>query len=380
MELKAERVKQLNCGGCGAPIDASGVKSLSTTECPKCGAKVLVPASFGHLLLTGVIGRGAAGVVCKALDNHLHRQVAVKILSSSLTDHGLVEACKREARAIARLNHPNVVQVHEIGQFKDQPFIVMELLDGGSAKDMLTREVGQVEAMDLALQVAQGLRAAQEVGVIHLDVKPANILFSRHRIAKLIDFGAALLAHQAGHDLGTPYYVAPEIALKQKPDHRADIYSLGATMFHILASAPPFQGSDVKSVIKARLVAPPPNLQESRPDVHPLVAHVVSRMLERDPEMRYADYDELIEDLTQARQAAERQASGVSPEPRRASAPRGKRRSLPPAKKKRNLAKLIPVIILAVVLIAAGAWLIIQRLNVGVVRGSHHDTPTEAVK
>ncbi|MBI1369216.1 MAG: protein kinase [Planctomycetes bacterium] len=306
MDFKAERVKQLNCGKCGAEIDPSGPKPLSTIECPACHHQFTVPASFGDFLLTAVIGTGAAGIVCRAFDENLHRQVAMKILRADAESSALTQACQSEARALAALNHPNVVQVHSIGEYRGQPYIVMELLDGGSVeKKMLTDKADETACLDLAIHVAEGLEAARQVGLVHMDVKPANILYDRHGNAKLIDFGVARIARKSSDEIaGTPYYVAPEVVRGKPADQQADIYSLGATLFHLLAHRPPFAGSKATAVISARLKAPAPPLTDFRSDLHDRTIAVVARMLEADPADRYANYDDLLVDLRAARAAA----------------------------------------------------------------------------
>jgi len=307
MELQAQRVKQLNCGKCGQELDPTTVKPLTKIRCPKCQATTVVPARFGDFLLVGGLGRGSMGVVCKALDEKLLRQVAIKILKNTESDKGLVEACLREARALASLNHNHVVQVYSIGEFHGQNYIVMELLDGGSVEKLMGAEpLDEAVTLDIAIATAEGLNAAHRVGLIHLDVKPGNILFDRTQTPKLVDFGIAQHNHANPDKLvGTPLYVAPEVVRGKKPDLRADIYSLGATVFHMLAARPPFIGQSPTKVMTARLKQPPPFLTEVRSDLHEQTAVVVDGMLAADPEQRYSTYEELIEALKIAREAAD---------------------------------------------------------------------------
>ncbi|QNN24915.1 protein kinase [Planctomycetales bacterium ZRK34] len=301
MDFKAERVKQINCGKCGESIDPSTVKPLAGIDCPKCGNRFTVPAAFGDFLLVDVLGRGAAGIVCKGFDENLHRQVAIKILRSDVGDEEIVKACQHEARALAALNHPHVVQVHSIGEYRGQPYIVMELLDGGTVeKAMLGQPADESKAVDIAIHAAEGLQAAQHVGLIHMDVKPGNILFDRQGTAKLIDFGVARFGKASNDQIvGTPYYVAPEIVRGRDATHQADIYSLGATLFHLLAARPPFVGSTATEVITQRLKHPAPSLEEFRSDLSPTTVQTVARMMEADPADRYPDYDSLLDDLRQ---------------------------------------------------------------------------------
>ncbi len=306
MELQAQRVKQLNCGKCGQELDPKRVKPLSKIQCPNCAAKTVVPARFGDFLLVGGLGRGSMGVVCKALDEKLLRQVAIKILRTGDDDRQLVEDCLREARALASLNHPHVVQVYSVGEFHGQNYIVMELLDGGSVeKAMIGHVTDEAAALDITIATAEGLQAAYRMGLIHLDVKPGNILFDRHQIPKLVDFG---IAQHTSSDpdrlVGTPLYVAPEVVRGRKPDFRADVYSLGATLFHILAAQPPFTGQSPTKVMTARLKHAAPWLLDMRPDLHEQTAVVVEGMLATEPDNRYGSYDELLMALRAAREVA----------------------------------------------------------------------------
>lgn len=307
MDFQAERVSELSCGKCGVTIDPSGPKPLSMIDCPKCGKTMRVPAVFGDFLLAEILGTGAAGIVCKGFDQQLHRQVAIKILSKTAADAELVEQCTREARALAALNHRHVVQVHSIGEYRGQPYIVMELLTGGDVqRKMIGRPNDEIEALDIAIATADGLAAAHRAGLVHMDVKPGNILFDDAGTVKLIDFGVAQVASRSTDQVaGTPYYVAPEVIRGHPADHNADIYSLGSTLFHLLTGEPPFVASDAQRLMKKKLARDAPDLLEVRDDLHPRTAEVVAKMLIADPFMRYGDYDELLEDLHDARAQAD---------------------------------------------------------------------------
>jgi len=361
MDFKAERVKQINCGKCGASIDPSTVKPLAPIACPACQHRFTAPAAFGDYLLVDVVGHGTAGIVCKAFDDRLHRQVAVKILRTGGEDDALAEACQREARALAKLNDPHVVQVHTIGEYRGQPFIVMELLDGGSVeKRMLGKPVEQTRALDIAIQTAEGLAAAQSVGLVHMDVKPGNILFDRHDVAKLIDFGVARFGKtQDDQILGTPYYVAPEVVHGQPATHQADIYSLGGTLFHLLAGRPPFAGSKLTEVINRRLKQPAPSLTDHRDDLHPKTVAVVARMLEADPEDRYADYQTLLDDLRQARDAAAAMPAAPPPSASDKTATASRTRVIKPTRDTSNMPLLIACGVLSVLVIFGIVMLVV---------------------
>ncbi|MDH3584543.1 MAG: protein kinase, partial [Phycisphaerae bacterium] len=322
-----------------------------------------VPASFGDFLLVSVLGRGSTGVVCKALDENLHRQVAIKILNDDEGNEEVVEACSREARALASLNHPHVVQVHTIGEYRTQPYIVMELLDGGSVEQqMLDRPVEESAALEIAIDITEGLQAAHRVGLVHMDVKPGNILFDREFNAKLIDFGVAQATrHSSGEVQGTPYYVAPEVVRGHDVDIQADIYSLGATLFHLLANRVPFPGNDAAEVMTRRTRQAAPSLSEIRRDLHPRTVEVVARMLEQDPRDRYASYDQLLTHLKAARESLDRTGpAGSLAELQETTTSRsGPRRTPPPTRAPRREAparanRAWAIGAVALILVAAG--------------------------
>ncbi len=300
-----EKTQQAACRQCGARVDVSVAQPFSTVNCPACGAGLMVPCQLGQFLLVRVLGKGSMGQVFEAVDQVLQRQVAVKVLHRSSGRYdSKVHACLEEARSLAALNHRNVAQVHSVEEKESQPYIVMELVDGGRLDRLIQQEapLDEERALEIAIDVAQGLKAAHQVGLVHADVKPANILLDRQGVAKLVDFGIARVAGDAGagKPYGTPQYVAPEVVLRRVMDHRSDIFSLGATLFHTLAGRPAFPGDTVEQVLRARLDAPAQDLREVCRSLHVETAAVVSQMLQIDPELRYQTYDDLLEALSSA--------------------------------------------------------------------------------
>ena len=302
--VQTESVDLIVCEKCHVEIDLTDLESFTKIECPNCGQQTTVPARLGSFLLLELLGMGGMGGVYIAKDETLGRLVAIKVMLESLgDDEEFITSFRNEAQAIAKLNHPHITQIYSFGQERGQPYIVMELVRGTRLDDMVnkaTEPLDQGLIMVMALEVSEGLGAADDAGIIHGDVKPENILFDENGSAKLVDFGLASSVQGSGDDnaiWGTPYYIAPEKVLRHKPDGRSDIYSLGATLYHILTGHPPFEGDNPVEVVKARLDTPPPPMKEYREDIHEQVERVIMRCLEVEPSRRYPNYKSLISDL-----------------------------------------------------------------------------------
>jgi serine/threonine-protein kinase len=257
---------------------------------------------LGHYVIQEQVGRGSAGRVYKALHRTMNRPVAVKVLNAELTQAAETrQAFQREVRAAARLNHPNIVTAYDANEVGDRSYLVTEFVDGPTAEAMV-RERGPLpvaEACEIVRQVAVGLQHAHELGMVHRDLKPANLLVARASktlpgcVVKIADFGMARLVASAqprsGRLLvGTADYVAPEQATNpQHADHRADLYSLGCVLYHLLAGRPPFAGGTTDAKVSRHQFEPPAPVEWVRTDVPPAVAEVVARLLAKDPNARY---------------------------------------------------------------------------------------------
>ncbi len=323
----AEPVSTIACRKCGQAIDVAGQPVFEVILCPSCQTAQKVPVQLGHFLLFDVLGRGGMAAVYRALDRTLGRQVAIKVMRGEMSeDPQFVANFLREARSAAQLNHPNIVQIYAVDAAGGHPYIVMELLDGGRMDEMIAKgdPLDEIFVLKSGLDVAEGLGAATERGLIHGDVKPANILYDRAGNAKIADFGLARFQQKPmskAEVWGTPYYIAPEKVRDRKEDHRSDIYSLGATLFHAFALKPPFEGQTATDVVLARLKEPPPSLDQVRADLHPATRELILRMLEPDPFRRYPTYASLISDiqetLQKVRAARESPAADRKPPKRR---------------------------------------------------------------
>ncbi len=297
-----DAVDSITCRQCGSQIDTAGQTAFMPIACPACNAANTVPARLGHFKLLQLLGTGGMGGVYCARDETLGRDVAIKVMLKSLGDDPkFIETFKHEAQAVARLNHPHIAQIYSFGQEKGQPYIVMELVNGERLDAMI--EVGEPlnvgVVMRIGLEIAQGLSAADEAGLVHGDIKPENILLDAKGQAKLVDFGLASAKHQTddGELWGSPYYIAPERVRRQAIDARADIYMLGATLYHALTLHPPFEGDTPAEVAKARLTQAPLPLKTYCPSLDEEVESIVLRMLEADLSRRYPTYNSLISDL-----------------------------------------------------------------------------------
>ena len=205
---------------------------------------------IGHYEIVSELGRGGMGVVYKAYEPALTRYVAIKELSPSLAhDQTLVERFLREARSMASLNDPHIIQIYFIGQENNQPYFVMEFVDGESLSTIIKRE-GRLyfgDALKILYQSAKGLSVAHDRGVIHRDIKPGNLMLNQRGQIKIADFGIALANHDfnskltgTGEFVGTPGYLSPEVCLGKMVDQRSDIFALGIVLFEMLTGRTPF--------------------------------------------------------------------------------------------------------------------------------------------
>jgi serine/threonine protein kinase/Tol biopolymer transport system component len=276
----------------------------------------MIGTTVSHYKILEKLGGGGMGVVYKAQDLKLDRHVALKFLPPELTlDPEAKERFVHEAKAASALDHNNICTVHEIAETDEgQIFIVMACYEGETLKKKIER--GQLkieEATDLAIQIAQGLSEAHAHGIVHRDVKPANILITKSGVAKIVDFGLAKLSGRTkltktGSTLGTVAYMSPEQLQGSEADARADIFSLGVVLYEMLTGKTPFRGDHEAALMYSIVNQEPEPLQNLVPDVPAELIHVVSRALEKSPADRYKTMDDLLIDLRRLR----RETSKVS--------------------------------------------------------------------
>jgi len=299
------------CQSCGSKLDVTGAPLFASRVCPICGERIHVHREFGHYELLGLIGQGGQGTVYKATDRNLNRQVALKVLQIDQgSDVAFAKQFEHEAQLTASINHPNVVRVFSFGSEDGFVFIAMELVDGGTLDGLMEKlgRIPEARGLQIGIQVAEGLRAGFEKGLIHRDVKPGNILFDGDGSAKVVDFGLAVFQEQqaaaTGDIWGTPYYLSPERLNRQEEDFRSDVYSLGATLFHAIAGRPPFEAEDASHVALKHLRTQAVSIQTFAPDVTNATAYAINRTLAKNRDERQASYGEFIEQLQYARDEA----------------------------------------------------------------------------
>ncbi len=266
--------------------------------------------------IQGLLGKGGMGVVYRARQKSLDRVVALKtVLVSQLTDPALATRFEREAMTVAKLQHPHIVTAYDFGKHDGRMYFVMELVEGQDVDQLIKQRwrLGEATALGLIRQAAAGLSHATELNIVHRDIKPANLLLVEPPtgyplpkglpMVKIADFGLAFLSNdnqaetrltQANTTLGSPNYMAPEQITGEEIDHRADIYALGATLYHMLAGQPPFQAETISQIIAKKLSGIYTPLDESNPAVSTLTCQLVVDMMNHDPETRLADYSNLI--------------------------------------------------------------------------------------
>ena len=270
----------------------------------------LVGCRLGDYQVLRKLGRGGMADVYAARHLTLGRDVAIKVLRSEFAgDRDYVERFRREARAAAKLNHPQIVQVYDVGSVQDLHFIAQELIDGENLREYLSR-VGSVsaeEAIDVLVSVGEALETASESGITHRDIKPENLMRSRKGAIKVADFGLARLGvgtdqsgaslTRAGLTLGTPRYMSPEQVQGRPVDIRSDLYSLGVTLYHLLAGRPPFDADDPLALAVMQLHETPIPLDRARgqDDLPEWLVAVIAKLMRKLPEQRYQSPAELLE-------------------------------------------------------------------------------------
>jgi TolB-like protein len=333
----------------------------------------VIDSTVSHYRILGRLGGGGMGEVYEARDLRLGRRVALKFLAAPLAgDAGALERFEREARTASALNHPNLCTLYEIGDHQGMPFLAMERLEGETLRSLLERGPLPVpRLLELALEIADALEAAHRAGIVHRDLKPANLFVTTLGHAKILDFGLAKLlpgdlagASQlptreeplttSGATLGTFPYMAPEQALGEPIDARADLFSLGAVLYEMASGHPAFTGGTALAVVDAILHRDPQPLEQAAPETPPELSHIVGKALEKDRDLRYQGAAELRSDLKRLQRALHGSSAGSADEATRVIASGAGARTTPWRRRRRPAIGLLG----AALLLAAGAWIL----------------------
>jgi serine/threonine protein kinase len=320
---------------------------------------------IGVFRIEGILAEGGMGVVCVATDTTLNRRVAVKFLSEDLLDANARRQFQREAQLASALNHPHILTVHAAGEHDGRQYLVTEYVDGGTLHDWMSRRAvrGWRQSVELLIGVADALSAAHAASILHLDVKPANILVSQSGYAKLADFGLAKSADGAARDpsgvqatrasvvVGTIAYMSPEQAAGRELDTRSDIFSFGIVLYEMLAGHRPFSGATDLELLQRVIHEEPTPLPETVPES---LRAIVEKAIEKDPAERYQTMRDFVVDL---RRAARRSGEHASASTRHAAARANPSASgAPPRPRNRRIALAAGAAVLAVGVLAAAAW------------------------
>jgi serine/threonine-protein kinase len=262
---------------------------------------------LGHYDIVAELGRGGMGVVYKGYEASLNRYVAIKVLADSLAhDEAIKERFLREARSMAALNDPHIIQIYFIGEDEGQTYFVMEFVEGESLGSMLKREhkLTVEQSAKVIQQTALGLATAHDRGVVHRDIKPGNLMITSRGSVKIADFGIALSNHDlssklttTGEFVGTPGYLSPEVCLGKPVDQRSDIFSLGIVLFEMLTGKMPFNDESPLGLMLEVVRAEIPDVRQLNADADAQIAGILAKMIAKEPADRYQNCHDLVADL-----------------------------------------------------------------------------------
>jgi serine/threonine-protein kinase len=290
--------------------DAVTVVASPTAVQTRAGGEPTVGQIFaGRYEIQGVLGKGGMGVVYRAHDQDLDDAVAIKTLRGEAlsADPTLLDRFKQEIRLARRITHPNILRTHDLGESGGLRYLSMEFVKGLTLKQLV--EAGDVlptpVGLRIAKQICAGLAAAHEVGVIHRDIKPQNIIIEATGGLKIMDFGIARLKEERGMTaegtvVGTPDYMSPEQARGQALDFRSDIYSTGVVLYEVFTGTIPFEGESPLAVVLKHVQEAPPSPQSRNPRIDPRISQIILKCMQKDPKNRYQTVNDLYEALTRA--------------------------------------------------------------------------------
>jgi serine/threonine-protein kinase len=295
--------------------EAETVAMRATTAAQLVGGEPRVGEVFGSRYeIQAVLGRGGMGVVYRAHDRDLDDAVAIKTLRGEAlsADPTLLDRFKQEIRLARRITHPNILRTHDLGETGGLRYLSMEFVKGLTLKQLV--EAGDILPMPVGLRIAKqicaGLAAAHEVGVIHRDIKPQNIIIEATGGLKIMDFGIARLKEDRGMTaegtvVGTPDYMSPEQARGVTLDFRSDIYSTGVVLYEVFTGTLPFEGDTPLAVVLKHIQENPPSPQARNPKIDPKISQIILKCMQKDPRDRFQSVNELYEALTRVTERRE---------------------------------------------------------------------------
>ena len=309
--------------------------------------------NYGRYEIVKELGKGAMGVVYQAHDPNIGREIALKVLRPDrMSSEDFVQRFLKEAKAIGRMSHQNIVTVYDVGEDQGTVFIAMELLDGVPLNTYAREKSLTIEEIaDIGIQVAGSLDYAHSRGIVHRDIKPQNIMAAPGGVVKLTDFGIAHIedpeaSHQTqvGEIMGTPNYMSPEQVMGQKADGRSDLYSLGVILYELATGAKPFKGENLAAIFHAIISETPERPEALNPSVPPEFSDILMKCLAKNPAERFESGQDLVDAL---------RAFLKSREPARAGQ----------VEKKKSPFAMVMAAVLVLVVIAAGAFFFLTSKN-----------------
>ena len=272
-----------------------------------------------HFRILKKVDEGGMAKIYLAEDTRLSRKVALKFLRTHFnSNEQLINRFIREARVAAALEHPNIVTVYELSQYKNEFYIVMEYIDGVSLRSLMEHEkISIKKALVIAIQICRGLRKAHNSGILHRDIKPENIMVDKNGWVKILDFGLAKLKEYSritneGVRMGTTPYIPPEQLKGEKLQPSADIFSLGVLLYELVARRHPFEGSTEEEIMYSIINKKPEPLLRHRPGASVGLKKIIDKALKKDPKMRYRNIDQLLSDLKREKRTYVKQARAKS--------------------------------------------------------------------
>jgi len=311
-----DQVKIFRCG-CGKKFNVTGYPVGYKFACPRCHAFCTIPdydieltggTALADFVVEKRIGRGGMGIVYLGKQLSLERLVAIKALKHHIAQNeDFIHRFTSEARTAAQIIHNNIVQIYYVGQEKDTFFIAMEYVDGRSVRELINEHDGGIpedQAIDVILQASRGLHKAHSMNIIHRDIKPDNLMVNRQGEVKVADFGLALDLSESKKQNGakkiegSPHYMSPEQAMRGEVSFSSDIYSLGATFYHMITSYPPFTGNSPAAIIAKHVTDYPRSPREINLGLNKMLCQIIQKMMAKKPEDRYSSMEAVIDQLS----------------------------------------------------------------------------------